>query len=75
MEGSPGQAAYLADASGRCDYYAAAKNNHTAAFRTAGRALEYAHNDDLPEIAQLALEAHWDGCCGRAGIFPMWSNC
>lgn len=67
MQRSPGQAAYLADASGRCDYYAAAKNDRAGAFRTAGRALVYAHDDDLPRIAQLALVEAALGWLLRAG--------
>jgi hypothetical protein len=64
---STSEAAFLAEASARCDYYAAAKNYNTEALRTAGRALTYAQDDNLPEVDQLALTEAAVGWLVRAG--------
>lgn len=49
------EASHLAEASARCDFYAAVKNCDDAAYLTAGRALVLAKHPDLPDEAQLAL--------------------
>lgn len=49
------EASHLAEASARCDFYAAVKDCDSAAYLTAGRALVLSKHPDLPDDAQLAL--------------------